>query len=511
MISKPSKSGEMLKLTIGLYKCNKCGKTFRSAEDKEKITMKGVLDRNNTLEAEIMEATKKRTELEEHIQALEKEKASLSAEVDALNIIPSLEEKASQLESEVSGLRDEKAALMARINDLLPQKASPPMEKPLEAYISTVTPEVQVPSAVPILDAGAEVPTIEAPKVEVSIIEAPIVEALEVPIIEVPTFEVPTEVIPVKSSVSDALIVDAPAVEVPTVEVLTADVPTLGVTTVEAPIVEAPISEDPVSEVPAVNVPIAEPEVVSMQVEAVLTEAVKATACEESLAATPEALLEEKPSECTTQEPAVTETPSVDLQPDQPTQVMTTNEVTVSEAEPSPINLSAPDPISKAIESPAEVNVIEKLIDTQPAETLKESNIKTEQITTEKFVEPRVPDVTQIETPPAPDKVEEPIQAETATPTDSHPIEVVSLSLPTTEETISKPIDIESTPIIQTTNESKQNVESSTFEKPNETSSAEASAVEVSNNVTGVQSEPDITTNEEPKADSRSVPKEAPD
>jgi hypothetical protein len=339
MISKPSKSGEMLKLTIGLYKCNKCGKSFRSAEDKEKITMKGVIDRNNTLEAELMEATKKRTELEEHIQTLEKEKASLSTEIDALNMIPSLEEKASQLESEVSGLRDEKAALMARINDLLPQKASPPMEKPLEAYISTVTHEAQVPSAVPILDAGAEVPTIE----------------------------VPTEVTPVKSSVSDALIVDAPAVEVPTVEILSAEVPTLGVTTVEAP-----ISEDPPSEALVVNVPIVEPEVVSTQVDVVPTEAVEATACEESLAATPEALLEEKPSECTPQEPTVTETPSVDLQPNQPTQVMATNEVTVSEAEPSPINLSAPDPISKTIESPTEVNEFEKLIETQPAEALKE-------------------------------------------------------------------------------------------------------------------------------------------
>ena len=42
MIGKPSKSGEMFKLTIGLYNCHSCGKSFRCVEDKEKISIKGV-------------------------------------------------------------------------------------------------------------------------------------------------------------------------------------------------------------------------------------------------------------------------------------------------------------------------------------------------------------------------------------------------------------------------------------------------------------------------------------
>ncbi|MFZ7136953.1 MAG: hypothetical protein ACOWW1_00825 [archaeon] len=37
MTGRPTKSGERLKLTIGLYKCDGCGKTFRKALKKEKV------------------------------------------------------------------------------------------------------------------------------------------------------------------------------------------------------------------------------------------------------------------------------------------------------------------------------------------------------------------------------------------------------------------------------------------------------------------------------------------
>ena len=37
MTGRPSKSGKRLKLTIGLYKCGSCGKTFRKALKKEKV------------------------------------------------------------------------------------------------------------------------------------------------------------------------------------------------------------------------------------------------------------------------------------------------------------------------------------------------------------------------------------------------------------------------------------------------------------------------------------------
>jgi len=37
MVGKPTKTGEKLQLTIGLYKCNNCKKTFRKVVEKEKI------------------------------------------------------------------------------------------------------------------------------------------------------------------------------------------------------------------------------------------------------------------------------------------------------------------------------------------------------------------------------------------------------------------------------------------------------------------------------------------
>jgi hypothetical protein len=37
MAGRPSKAGERIQLTIALYKCKNCGKTFRKAIKKEKI------------------------------------------------------------------------------------------------------------------------------------------------------------------------------------------------------------------------------------------------------------------------------------------------------------------------------------------------------------------------------------------------------------------------------------------------------------------------------------------
>ena len=143
MIGKPSKSGEMFKLTMGLYECATCGKSFRCVKDKEKITMKGILDRSNELEEKLMEATKKRAELEKNIQALEEEKACLCAEIDALKVIPTLVEKASSLESTVTNLREEKQALLAKINDLMAEKKVAPKEKSLEEFLTESEPEIK--------------------------------------------------------------------------------------------------------------------------------------------------------------------------------------------------------------------------------------------------------------------------------------------------------------------------------------------------------------------------------
>lgn len=62
-----------------------------------------------------MEAAKKRVELEDKLKALEEEKTSLSAEVEALKVIPQLQSRLSTLESEVGKLRDERKRLQAYV------------------------------------------------------------------------------------------------------------------------------------------------------------------------------------------------------------------------------------------------------------------------------------------------------------------------------------------------------------------------------------------------------------
>jgi len=63
------------------------------------------------LEEGLMQAVARKAELEEKIRALESEKASLLAEIEALKAIPALEAKASALESKVTKLKEEKKTL----------------------------------------------------------------------------------------------------------------------------------------------------------------------------------------------------------------------------------------------------------------------------------------------------------------------------------------------------------------------------------------------------------------
>jgi hypothetical protein len=263
MVGKPSKVGEIFKLTMGLYECGSCGKSFRNVEGKEKTTIKEVIDRNETLEEKLMEASKRKLELEERVQALETEKACLLAEVEALRLIPMLEQKASSLEIDIKELREEKEALIQRVEELTsgegPEVAPALYEKTLESYVAKPA------SAIP--DASIEGMSTELPAIDVSQSAVPPIETKCEPIIgegqiEVATTEPPISEVPVEVVSSEAVTVEAPKtesiiIETP-VEVL-ADVPAIDVSNAE--VISATDLTTPIVQVEAPMPEVAPPEV----------------------------------------------------------------------------------------------------------------------------------------------------------------------------------------------------------------------------------------------------------
>ncbi len=215
MIGKPDKSGEMFKLTMGLYNCICSEKSFRSVIGKERITLKGVVEKNNSLEEQLMEATSKKSELESIVKTLETEKAQLLAEVEVLRAIPALEEMVTSLEADLVMLRAEKGALMLKLTKLASEAPSSvhlaPVEKPLEAYISEA---VNAEEIVPIKKSVCECSSanIEAPD---KIIEANVIDAISTEIspqnsLPVDAFEEPVSDVPqIETAPVDALVDEA--------------------------------------------------------------------------------------------------------------------------------------------------------------------------------------------------------------------------------------------------------------------------------------------------------------
>ena len=106
MTGKPSKTGERLKLTIGLYECPECKRKFRVALEKEKITIKNMAEKIKGIEEGLVQTLRN---LREKIKTLEREKADLLKEVDELK--RAAEERADALEGEVAMLKKEAKAL----------------------------------------------------------------------------------------------------------------------------------------------------------------------------------------------------------------------------------------------------------------------------------------------------------------------------------------------------------------------------------------------------------------
>ena len=111
MSQELTKNGEILRQSMAQYKCPKCANSFRKFVGKEIINLKEILEKNKLLEGMVLEATKKRAELEEKVKALEEERDSLREEVEALKAIAELAAKSSALEDEVAKLKEEKMAL----------------------------------------------------------------------------------------------------------------------------------------------------------------------------------------------------------------------------------------------------------------------------------------------------------------------------------------------------------------------------------------------------------------
>jgi len=99
----------------------------------EEITIKGMIEKIRVLEEMVMEAAKKKAELEAKVKALEEERACLLAEIEALKAVPELETKVSALETEIVKLKEEKKALEEKPCAPPPAEVAPCEAAPAEA------------------------------------------------------------------------------------------------------------------------------------------------------------------------------------------------------------------------------------------------------------------------------------------------------------------------------------------------------------------------------------------
>lgn len=116
MVGRPSKAGERFKLTLGLFKCPRCERKFRSVLGKERITIKsikGIIKEIKGIKEELMQTLRS---LRGKIENLESEKTDLLVEIEKLR--KAGEQKSSTLETEVATLRKEAKSLKKLLGHL---------------------------------------------------------------------------------------------------------------------------------------------------------------------------------------------------------------------------------------------------------------------------------------------------------------------------------------------------------------------------------------------------------
>jgi len=115
MAGRPSRTGERFKLTLGLFRCPRCEKKFRTVigQERERITLKGMVTEIKWIERKLVQSL---GDLREKIEKLKNERAELLEEIEKLKRAG--EERANTLEKEVEALREEVESLKEMLGEL---------------------------------------------------------------------------------------------------------------------------------------------------------------------------------------------------------------------------------------------------------------------------------------------------------------------------------------------------------------------------------------------------------
>jgi predicted nucleic acid-binding Zn-ribbon protein len=115
MVSRPSRKGERFKLTLGLFTCPRCKKSFRRVvgKERERVTFKGMIKEIKGIERRFVQTL---GDLREKIEKLKSERSELLEEIESLKRAG--EDKADTLEKEVASLREEVESLKEMLGDL---------------------------------------------------------------------------------------------------------------------------------------------------------------------------------------------------------------------------------------------------------------------------------------------------------------------------------------------------------------------------------------------------------
>jgi uncharacterized coiled-coil DUF342 family protein len=113
IVDNPNKTEEKFKLTMGLFKCSKCKKKFRTVIGKEKVSFKGAVEEIQVVQQGFAHTLE---DLRDKIGKLKDERAELLEQIEELK--KSGEQRIATLEEEVASLREEVETLKELVEEL---------------------------------------------------------------------------------------------------------------------------------------------------------------------------------------------------------------------------------------------------------------------------------------------------------------------------------------------------------------------------------------------------------